>query len=131
MAGYSKTPLIKKLAMKENMRGIFLHIPQNVKKLFQNAPLDIANRFSGTFDYIHLFSKTERQLKTDFPKARKALASNGILWVSWPKAGKLDTDLNENRVREIGLTDGLIDIKVAAIDETWSGLKFVYRIKDR
>lgn len=131
MAGYSQTPLIKKVGIKEGMRGIFAHVPQAVRKLFECAPIYVAKKFSGDFDYIHLFATNDRQLETDFVKAKRFLKPDGMLWVSWPKSGKLNTNLNENKVRDIGLAAGLVDIKVAAIDDTWSGLKFVYRLKDR
>ena len=131
MAGYSKTPLVKKMGIKEGMRGIFVHASEEVRKLFEHAPAHFAKKLSGDFDYIHLFTTTEKQLKTDFIKVKKFLKPSGILWVSWPKAGKLGTNLNGNKVRDIGLADGLVDIKVAAVDDTWSGLKFMYRLKDR
>lgn len=131
MAGYSKTPLLKKMGIKEDMRGIFVRVPQEVWKLFEKAPIYFAKKLSGDFDYIHLFATDDRQLKIDFGKAKKFLKFDGMLWVSWPKSGKLGTNLNENKVRDIGLAAGMVDIKVAAIDEIWSGLKFVYRLKDR
>ncbi len=87
---------------------------------------------NGPVDYIHLFTKSKDELQTQFPILKAALAQNGLLWISWPKkASKVTTDLNENIVREIGLQNGLVDIKVCAVDEIWSGLKFVYRLKDR
>lgn len=131
MAGYSKTPLLKKLGIKEGMRAFFLHMPEDVGKLFQDSPLSVASKLSGRFDYIHIFSVYDKDLKPDFLKAKKVLQPDGLLWVSWPKSGKLGTDLNENKIRDIGLKAGLVDVKVAAVDETWSGLKFVYRLKDR
>ena len=71
-------------------------------------------------------------LKSAFPKLKSSLAQDGLLWISWPKgASKIKTDLNENVVREIGLGAGLVDVKVCAVDDVWSGLKFVYRLKDR
>ena len=71
-------------------------------------------------------------LEAEFPKLKAALTSDGMLWISWPKkSSKVATDLKEDIIREIGLTNGLVDVKVAAVDEVWSGLKFVYRLKDR
>lgn len=131
MAGYSKTPLVKKIGIQAGMRGICLHIPPEVRRLFAPAPIQFAKKLSGTFDYIHLFSTDPRALHKDFVQAKKFLKPAGMLWVSWPKAGKLGTSINENTVREIGLAAGLVDIKVAAIDALWSGLKFVYRLSDR
>ncbi len=119
------------MGIKEGMRGIVIAVPNDVLKLFKSAPLDIREKLADDFDYIHLFSKDEKELRMDVPNVKKFLKTNGILWVSWPKSGKLNTNLNENTVRDIGLASGLVDIKVAAIDDTWSGLKFMYRLKDR
>lgn len=131
MAGYSKTPLVKKMGIKEGMRGIIMHAPKEVRKLFKRAPVHFAKILSGDFDYIHIFTINERHLRTEFIKAKNVLKHDGRLWVSWPKSGKLDTNLNENKIRDIGLAVGLVDIKVAEINDVWSGLKFVYRLKDR
>lgn len=131
MSGYSKTPLIKKLGIRDGMRGILVSTPKEVLRLFDNTPLDIAKRLSGNLDYIHLFAQDEKTLKTELANLKKFLKPTGSLWVSWPKSGMLGTNLNENVVRDIGLKLGLVDIKVAAIDDTWSGLKFVYRLEDR
>ena len=130
-AGYSKTPFIKKMGVKEGMRGILLRAPREALRLFKEVSPGFAKALSGKFDYIHLFSKDEKILKKDFPRVKRFLKPGGIFWVSWPKSGKLGTDLNESKVQAIGLAAGLVDIKVAALDETWSGLKFVYRLKDR
>lgn len=86
----------------------------------------------GTFDFIHFFTKSHQQLETEFPKLKSKISQNGILWISWPKRTSGEkTDLNDNVVRKVGLDNGMADVKVAAIDETWSGLKFVFRIRDR
>lgn len=130
MAGYSGTPLLKKLGLKSDARAVMLHIPADVKPLFVEHQ-DFAPTLTGEFDYIHIFVTDQKTLETEIAKAKVHLTSTGMLWVSWPKAGKLGTQLNENIIREIGLDTGLVDIKVAAIDETWSGLKFVFRVKDR
>lgn len=117
--------------MKEEMRGIFVSAPKEVLTLFKHTPFNRSTRLSGNFDYIHFFATSEKTLRVNFPKLKKCLKPAGLLWISWPKSGKLGTDLNENIVRDIGLASGLVDVKVAAINATWSGLKFVYRIKDR
>jgi hypothetical protein len=134
MAGYSKTPTWKKLGIKEDMRVIHLHSPENypqlLGKLPQGAILDDNLRKNASF--IHYFTKDKSALSNDFLKLKEALLPDGALWISWPKgASKVPTDLNENIVRDIGLRSGLVDVKVVAVDETWSGLKFVYRLKDR
>ena len=87
---------------------------------------------SGTLDFAMLFVRKVSDLKKRFPPLRDRLESNGVLWVSWPKkASGVDTDLSDNIVRAIGLDFGLVDVKVCAVDETWSGLKFVRRLRDR
>jgi len=86
----------------------------------------------GTLDFAMLFVRTASDLKKGFPRLRDRLESNGVLWVSWPKrTSGVETDLSDNVVRAIGLDAGLVDVKVCAVDETWSGLKFVRRLKDR
>jgi len=84
------------------------------------------------YDFIQVFVRGKQELESIFPLAARMLTPNGSLWVSWPKGkSKIPTDLNENIVREVGLSLGLVDVKVVAVDEDWSGLKFVYRLKDR
>jgi len=79
-----------------------------------------------------LFVRRQAELRKDFPRLRDRLESNGMLWIAWPKkAAKLETDVSESVVREFGLEAGLVDVKICAVDETWSGLKFVRRLKDR
>ena len=86
----------------------------------------------GTLDFAMLFVRKVSDLKKGFPRLRDRLESNGMLWVSWPKrASGVETDLSETIVRAIGLEAGLVDVKVCAVDETWSGLKFVRRLRDR
>lgn len=86
----------------------------------------------GPIDFIHFFTRAAAELESRFPQLKAALAFDGMLWVSWPKkASKVNSDLDENVVREVGLRNGLVDVKVAAVDEVWSGLKFVYRLEDR
>ena len=94
------------------------------------AGVKLLNR--GTLDFAILFVRRISDLKKGFPRLRDRLESNGTLWVSWPKkASGVETDLSENIVRDIGLEAGLVDVKVCAVDETWSGLKFVRRLRDR
>lgn len=86
----------------------------------------------GTLDFAMLFVRTRRELEKSFPRLRDRLETNGMLWVAWPKkAAKAETDLSESVVREFGLVAGLVDVKICAVDETWSGLKFVRRLRDR
>jgi hypothetical protein len=135
-AGYSGTPLIKKLGLKPGQRACFLNAPEDFPKILGSLPMgiELIQRLPKTrsLDFIHYFTKERTKLEKSFPQLKAALNWDGILWISWPKgSSKVPTDLNENIVREIGLDAGLVDVKVAAIDETWSGLKFVYRVKDR
>ena len=133
-AGYSGTPLIKKLGIKPGMRAVVLDPPPGYVATLGDLPdgVPLEDSLNGRFDFIHLFAHSRQTLEARFPDLRAALDPAGMLWVSWPKkASKMPTDLNENIVRDIGLAGGLVDVKVAAIDATWSGLKFVYRLADR
>ena len=134
VAGYSKTPLIKKLGIKEGQRLIFLNAPRGYGETLGRLPYGVnpAARLEDDLDLIQFFTTRRTELEAEFPRLEQALAQNGMLWVSWPKgSSKVDTDLNENVIREIGLRNGLVDVKVCAVDETWSGLKFVRRLRDR
>ncbi|MDQ2855466.1 MAG: DUF3052 domain-containing protein [Acidobacteriota bacterium] len=135
MAGYSGTPLVKKLGIKENFRVAFWDPPAGFQKELGSLPVGVnisVGRLAKPLDLIILFTNSQRTLKTEFPKLAQKLTANGMLWVAWPKkASGVETDLSENDVRQIGLDAGLVDVKVCAINEIWSGLKFVYRLKDR
>jgi hypothetical protein len=134
-AGYSARSLSEKLGIKSGMEIVILSAPEQFSKLLQPLPSGVHVRHqllrSGQ-SYIHLFVREQEDLRRQFGTLREALAADGTLWISWPKgSSKLKTDLNENIIRDIGLSEGLVDVKVAAIDGDWSGLKFVYRLKDR
>ena len=134
VAGYSKRPLVQKLGLKPGQRIIILNPPPDYNTTLGDLPDDvvISKTLSGPLDFIHYFTKERVDLEQQFPRLKQALAPAGMLWISWPKqASKVKTDVNENVVRDIGLSNGLVDVKVSAIDETWSGLKFVYRLADR
>lgn len=133
MAGYSTTPLIKKLGIKEGMSLLILHEPEDYFTLLRPLPKNVSTTTQGAmFDFIHLFATSQRQVEKMFGFLAKSLKYSGMMWISWPKKGsEIVTDLNENIIREVGLSHGLVDVKVCAIDATWSGLKFVYRVKDR
>jgi hypothetical protein len=133
-AGYSKRSLVEKLGIRPGFRIAFLSAPQDYPKILGPLPqnVEIKKQLVGPLDLVHAFCKKGQILGTEFSRWKQSLAPDGILWVSWPKQSSgVSTDLNENIVREIGLKNGLVDIKVCAVDETWSGLKFVYRVKDR
>ena len=134
MAGYSGTPLVKKLGIKADFEIAFVNAPTNfVTQLELPAGVKVKSiSKSHNLDFILLFVKTRAALAGGFTQCAEKLQSNGMLWVSWPKrASGVSTDVSESVVREIGLAAGLVDVKICAVDETWSGLKFVYRLKDR
>lgn len=134
MAGYSGTPLPKKLGIKEKYRVSFVDLPADVRSDLRDAlrTCETASDGRGPLDFAMLFVKTQAELKKQFARTAKRLAPAGMLWVSWPKkASGVATDLDENVIRGIGLDAGLVDVKVCAVSEVWSGLKFVIRVKDR
>ena len=134
MAGYSGTPLPKKLGLKEGSRLALVNAPQGFELALGELPhnAEIVTRLAKPLDIVLLFVLNERALLRDFDKLAKKLASNGMIWVAWPKKSSgVATDLSFERVQRIGLDAGLVDVKICAIDEVWSGLKFVFRLKDR
>ncbi|MEX0290250.1 MAG: DUF3052 domain-containing protein [Flavobacteriaceae bacterium] len=132
-AGYSGTPLAKKLGIKEGQSVILVNPPEHYFELFESFPqVEFAENGKESIDFIHLFCSHLEELEKDFNPLKKALKKNGSLWVSWPKgSSKLPKDLDGNIVRRYGLSNGLVDVKVCAVDADWSGLKFMYRLKDR
>jgi hypothetical protein len=127
VAGYSGTPLPRKLGIKDGARVRLSGAPQGFA-----STLGVVERPRGEADVIVLFSRSAGELSRRFPSLRKALHPSGGLWVAWPKkASGVATDLSESVVREYGLSQGLVDNKVCAIDDTWSGLRFVVRLSDR
>lgn len=128
---YSHKTLAEKLGIKENCIIAVINEPKNYFKLLDNLPENtfLKKELAKDLDLIHFFPKNRTDLEKTFPMLKKNLKLNGILWISWRKGNK--TDLNENKVMAIGLENGLVDIKVIAVDKTWSALKFVYRLKDR
>ncbi len=135
-AGYSGTPLVKKLGIKPGHRVTLLHAPMDAEALLEALPEDVrlfhGLRGNARFDLILLFCKNESTFLKTFPKAKDRLVANGGLWVAWPKkASGIATDIDEGKVRAFGLLNGLVDNKICAIDSTWSGLRFVVRLADR
>lgn len=133
-AGYSKTPLVDKLGIKPGKRLRFVNEPAHYLELLGPLPADVTVLKStrGEIDFAHLFVTTKSALQRELPKLKNNLAKDGTLWISWPKGGStIQTDLKEGIVRDVGLAIGLVDVKICAVDQNWSGLKFVYRLKDR
>jgi hypothetical protein len=134
MAGYSSTPLAKKLGVKEGSRIALVNAPKDFQSYLGELPdrVEFVKRPTKSLDIVLFFVVTERALARDFAKLAEKLATNGMIWIAWPKKSSgVATDLSFERVQRIGLDAGLVDVKICAIDETWSGLKFVYRLKDR
>jgi hypothetical protein len=134
MSEYSGTPLPKKLGLKPEFRVAFFQLPADVKTELKGALSDCrpVKDDKGILDFAMIFIKSLAEMKEQFPKFARRLAPAGMLWVSWPKkTSGVVTDANENDVRKIGLTACLVDVKVCAVSEVWSGLKFVIRLKDR
>ncbi len=133
MPGYSGTPLPKKLGIKAGFRVQLANAPAEVLAELAGALAECKVLQQGDgLDFAMLFTKARAELSKEFSRMAKRLSPAGMLWVSWPKKSSgVATDLNDNVVREIGLDAGLVDVKVCAVTEIWSGLKFVRRVKDR
>jgi hypothetical protein len=134
MPGYSGTPLAKKLGIKDDYRSALLHVPAEVKAELRGAFAKCRMHpiISGDLDFIFLFAKSRAGLELELPSAAKALAPAGMLWISWPKKSSgVVTDLTEDVIRQRGLDAGLVDIKVCAVTDVWSGLKFVIPVRNR
>ena len=133
VAGYSGTPLAKKLGIVEGSRVAIVSAPDGFcDDLDVPDGVRVRTAARGRFDVVVFFVTRRGELTRRFPTMKRALEDDGGLWIAWPKrTSGVATDLSENPVREIGLANGLVDNKVAAIDDTWSGLRFVYRRADR
>lgn len=126
--------LAQKLEIRPGYRIFVLNAPRNYGSILGELPEQtiFMDKLFGPLDLIHFFVQKRKDLETEFPILKREMSQNGGLWVSWPKrSSKIETDLNESIVRETGLKNGLVDVKIVAIDKIWSGLKFVYRLKDR
>lgn len=133
-AGYSGTPLAKKLGIKENFHVDIIHAPEYYLCLFTDLPANLyfENDKNAKLDLIHFFTKSKEEYKSSLPQLRDRIKSNGAVWISWPKkASKVTNDITEDIIRNYALQVGLVDIKVCAVDETWSGLKLVIPVNDR
>jgi hypothetical protein len=133
-AGYSKRSLAEKLGIKPGTKIVALDAPPNFAELLGPLPegTTISSRMARPARFVHQFVRTRSELERAFPSLDAALVDDGTVWISWPKkASGMATDLTEDVVRAVGLPLGLVDVKVCAIDEVWSGLKFVRRKEKR
>jgi hypothetical protein len=134
MPGYSGTPLPKKLGIKPGFRVCLVDAPPEVRSELsaELAACEITRDGKPPLDFAMVFTKSKTALSGEFKRISGLLAPAGMLWISWPKKSSgVASDLDENMIREIGLAAGLVDVKVCAVNEVWSGLKFVRRVKDR
>ncbi|MGB8916546.1 MAG: DUF3052 domain-containing protein [Candidatus Sulfotelmatobacter sp.] len=133
MPGYSGTPLPKKLGIKAGFRVWLANAPAEVRAELREALAECEVAKPGdALDFAMMFTKSRAELAKEFSRIAKRLAPAGMLWVGWPKKSSgVKTDVDEHGVRGIGLDAGLVDVKVCAVTEVWSGLKFVRRVKDR
>ena len=134
MAGYSKRSLVDKLGIKPGATIAILESPQGYARALGKLPSSVTRRIRAarSLDFVQFFTTEKRALEGRFRALERALAPAGMLWISWPKKSSgVATDLTEDVVRAVGLAHGLVDVKVAAIDDVWSGLKFVRRLADR
>ena len=133
--GYSGTPLVKKLGIKGGDRIALLHAPEHYLGLLGALPADVAIDTAlarAEYDFVQGFYIWRADYEAEFADLKAAIHKNGMLWISWyKKAAKMPTDITEGIVRDAALAGGLVDVKVAAIDAQWSGLKLVYRRADR
>ena len=134
MAGYSSTPLAKKLGIKPGNTVRLINPPAYYSSLFTDMPADVVFTADPVLqtDLIHFFTTDLAEIVALLPDLKKEITSAGIIWVSWPKkAAKVPTNVTEDLIRNIALEAGLVDVKVCAVDDVWSGLKLVIRLKDR
>ncbi|MDA4116109.1 MAG: DUF3052 domain-containing protein [Thaumarchaeota archaeon] len=133
-AGYSGKPLAQKLGIKKGDVLVFSNAPDGYDRLLGRLPEGaiVARDLEGPLDFIQLFSTERASLERELSRLKAMLKPDGMVWVSWPKArSRRQTDLSDRVVREVGLKNDMVDVKVCAIDDSWSALKFVRRLKDR
>ena len=133
MAGYSGTPLARKLGIREGARLVLVGAPSGfADSLVLPSAVQLRRQARGHLDVVVFFATRRAELVRRFPTLKRTLEPDGGLWVAWPKrASGVATDLTFEPVQKVGLANGLVDNKVAAIDDIWSGLRFVYRVADR
>ena len=130
MAGYSGRPVVEKLGIKPGYRVLVINAPARYREILRPLPhgVSVLSRPANNVDLIHLFVSRRAEIEKELPRQRRIMPDSGVLWVSWPKkASGLSTDMTEDVVREVALPLGLVDIKVCAVDDVWSGLKLMVR----
>lgn len=123
--------IAQKIGIKDNFRTIFIDAPNELINSFELPNLEIANELKGEFDYIHLFAKDKLILTKKFPLLKQHIKASGMLWVSWAKAGQLETDLNLKKIINIGYSFGLVESTTISINSIWSAIKFTYPKKGK
>ena len=133
MAGYSETPLVKKLGIKAGFNIALVNAPVSFfDELTLPQGVKVNSRSKRQLDFVLLFVENEKDLRKKFAEYAERLLPAGMIWVAWPKKSSgVTTDLSFNNVQRIGLAAGLVDVKICAVSDVWSGLKFVFRLKDR
>ena len=134
MAGYSGTPLAQKLGIKAGQQVATIEAPKGYRELLAPVPEEVSftTKIAAATPFVHLFVKERAVLEKELKRLRRLLADAGVLWVSWPKKSSgVATDITEDVIRELCLPLGFVDVKVCAIDETWSGLKLMIRRENR
>ena len=130
MAGYSGAPLAQKLGIKEGQKVATIGVPVGYRKLLSPLPekVSFTRELKSGATFLHLFVSDRKAMERELKRLRKLIADNGVLWVSWPKKSSgVTTDVTEDIIREVALPLGFVDVKVCAVDETWSGLKLMVR----
>lgn len=134
MAGYSGTPLAQKLGIKAGQEVITINAPASYSKLLVPLPeaVSFTREVAASASFVHLFVSERKTLEKELKRLRKLIADTGILWVSWPKKSSgVVSDVTEDVLREVALPLGFVDVKVCAVDDTWSGLKLMVRRENR
>ena len=134
MAGYSGTPLPQKLGIKPGLTIVAINAPENYHRLLGTIPegVTFSDRLKADSPFVHVFVTKRSELANRLPVLREKIADTGTVWVSWPKrSAGVPTDVTEDVIRDVALPIGFVDVKVCAIDETWSGLKLMVRRENR
>jgi hypothetical protein len=134
MPGYSGTPLAKKLGIKAGSKLFTSGAPENYSSLLRPLPagVDFVKSITPATDVVHLFATSKARLASALARSLSKIRPDAAIWVSWPKqASTVETDITEDTIRDVALPLGLVDIKVCAVDDTWSGLKLVIRKENR